>query len=1688
MRMKSFVFSLAAFGLCFAATDKVIAEKSRSSSWPESQPSQSGKFEDWMAASAPVIEPLIPIEGVAKSVAEDEALRKVLFEGRSEDIPSRLQSYVASYPQSRWRPAIELNLGQYRYRKGFFTRAIEHFKNGYALARDVEGPNASLLAGSSAAQLSQMYARLGRMEDLEPLLKAAETLEVGGSAGQILEGSRSALHIMQTQPGMAFKCGPLALARVREQAKMPQAFHPLIVEAQSPWRGFALAEVSQLASRMGMNMVAVKAPPDLTEIPVPSVVHWKQNHYAAIVSRTGINRYLVRDLTFGLDAEMELEALKEEASGYFLIDGKSIPKGWTEVQADDAWRVYGRGYITAEEPNSTGPGDPQCPPSGTCPPRGMASYSFHAMMVSLRIVDTPVGYAPPVGPDVSFSVHYSQKETVQPTTMNFGNIGKQWGHNWSAWIEMPNSTTANVVPRGGGAEIYTRASGTAAFVKPNSKSAAQLVVTGSNVFERLLSDGSKEVYSTAQSLGGGSYRVFLTEIHDPAGNMVSLTYDGSYRLITITDAIGQETTFSYANGTYPYRVTKVEDPFGREAIFSYNSSGQLESITDAIGIVSSFSYGTGDFVNSLTTPYGTTTFSYSHVGEQKILMATDPLGRPEKLELNYNVGSDTVPSDQLPPSNINVAGTNVSFLRVNSWYRHRNSFYWDRKAYAVDSTNRDLAVTYHWLHTRGGQISPFLESIKKPFESREFFNYPGQDTNPGDDQAVFEPPVAFIGIPSKTAKVVNVVTGTQQVALSQRESNSLGKPTKIVDPIGRETVLTYAGNNIDLVEVKQKNAGGTYDILFTGTYNAAHRPLIVTGADGGTTTYTWNDEGQLESVTNELSETTEYVYDEDGRLEFINPPLSGTSDQIAITYDSASRVKTRTQWGYTLTYDYDDLDRVVKLTYPDSTTEEVVYEALHPRWIKDRINRWTRKDYNAAQEVVGILDPAAQYTAYEWCNCGDMKLLVDAQGNATRWTHNAAGQKTSKIYADGRTDTYSYNPYSGWLQTVTDAASQQVTTEYALDGRPVATRYLNEAISTPDVTLTWDPKYPRVTAMVDGTGTTSYTYRSPGTSGAGRAYTIDGPLGNDTITLSYDDLGRVTSRTIDGTGESVAFDTLGRVATVTNPLDTFTVAYSGTTGLPLTVSGSKGMSVTNSYYGATGDYRPETTTYAWSGTQVLAEFGYQYDAIGRITRWDHQVGSGDPRRVVPDYDPVSRLVGAVTTNPDTSAQITTEASRFDRVGNRLRSQSGSVVKAATFNNLNQLQSLTAGGEALLRGSLNEPGTVIVGSGSTHTDGDNQFRLSVPVTTGTNQLTVISKDINGNTSTNTATFTVTNSGTQAFTYDLNGNTTADGAKTYSWDGANRLVRITYSSTNNYTEFSYDGAGRRVRIQEVESGTVSSDKRFVWDELSIAELRAANGTTVQKRFYGGGFQVSGTSGAAEYFYVRDHLGSVRAVIDENGAERGRWNFELWGSRGSNQAVSSPVEVDFGYTGHYVHERSGMVAAPFRFYDPAVARWISRDPIAESGGLNLYGYVANNPINMVDPTGELAWFLAIPAYYWLAAGGTAAVGTSLWLNTPQGKQAGQDLSRGVANAISSAVDEVSDAIAKPIEKEKAQAASGGKSCEEEWAEALAECMKRRCDPDYFGVTGGYFNLMDCAKGLVSERCGGNLVDYGPGKRKKK
>ena len=103
--------------------------------------------------------------------------------------------------------------------------------------------------------------------------------------------------------------------------------------------------------------------------------------------------------------------------------------------------------------------------------------------------------------------------------------------------------------------------------------------------------------------------------------------------------------------------------------------------------------------------------------------------------------------------------------------------------------------------------------------------------------------------------------------------------------------------------------------------------------------------------------------------------------------------------------------------------------------------------------------------------------------------------------------------------------------------------------------------------------------------------------------------------------------------------------------------------------------------------------------------------------------------------------------------------------------------------------------------------------------------------------------------------------------------------------------------------------------------------AEGTTILKRYYPKGEQRIGDADAGLYTYRTDHLGSIREVVDSTGTLTARYDYDAWGVL---ETVSGSFNLDFGYTGHFIHHPSGLHLAPFRAYDPTLGRWIGREHI--------------------------------------------------------------------------------------------------------------------------------------------------------------
>ncbi len=217
--------------------------------------------------------------------------------------------------------------------------------------------------------------------------------------------------------------------------------------------------------------------------------------------------------------------------------------------------------------------------------------------------------------------------------------------------------------------------------------------------------------------------------------------------------------------------------------------------------------------------------------------------------------------------------------------------------------------------------------------------------------------------------------------------------------------------------------------------------------------------------------------------------------------------------------------------------------------------------------------------------------------------------------------------------------------------------------------------------------------------------------------------------------------------------------------------------------------------------------------------------------------------------------------------------------------------------------------------------------------------------------------------KTLSFDLNGNLiqlTANGSPltSYSWDAAHRCVAINEVGGTYRTEFVYDGNWRRVKIIEKDNGVIISERRFIWDGFEMAEERDANDQVV-KRFFSQGFQIVSGPNVGIYFYTKDHLGSIREVVDANGNVVNRYDYLPFGQR---TKVSGTLDSDFGYTGHFTYQPSWMVEehvlSPFRIYRPDLGRWTQPDFAGMVDGPNDMIYVGNNVINYVDPLGLVNW----------------------------------------------------------------------------------------------------------------------------------
>jgi RHS repeat-associated protein len=767
----------------------------------------------------------------------------------------------------------------------------------------------------------------------------------------------------------------------------------------------------------------------------------------------------------------------------------------------------------------------------------------------------------------------------------------------------------------------------------------------------------------------------------------------------------------------------------------------------------------------------------------------------------------------------------------------------------------------------------------------------------------------------------------------------------------------------------------------TGIYNAYinyrdsyHWDKAIVQSMGGTIDYTkarithwehlYNDFSYttpvpiIESTKNPLENRVWYFYV--GQPNSIMAGPSAQPNQLARVLDDGTTQSfnaTYNAQGNTLSH----TDPASRGTFYDYAANGIDVTQIR-RVVGSQTDVLAKYTYNAQHLPLTFIDAAGQTTAFAYNTRGQIATVKDANNNTTTYQYNTAGYLTSIVNANSVTQhNYTYDAI-GRIASETDSEGYVLSYQYdALNRRTITT--------FPDgtkKTLVWNKL--DLASETNRLGKTiQYAY-----DGARNRTTETDALGNVTR-FGFDPAGRLISQTdanghmttwvrdIEGrvvsktypTGDTYryAYDNAGRLLSRTDPLGQIkTIAYT-VDNQPKSYSYTNAVNATPA---VTITYDPlyprPTSVQDGTGTTVLQYVPAGTFGAGQIAEQDSP--DGGSAVIKNTYDARghtnSQVLGTVieTLTYDSTGRTTSDQSalgtfQYSYLGQTAQ-VSAEVLQGGTWQSAygygrntqdRQLQSIT------------HPSTTSAPNISYTTGPENQILTRTdaqnlptdPYDTNVNYV------VDGDNQ-------VQSANNVAWIYDANGNVLDDGTNTYQWDAENRLTFITNKSSGHISQFKYDGFSRRTVIIEKANATATPvESHYLWCGGAPCESHTATGQQLALYFHQGEIA---TGSNAPHYYARDSLGSVMQVVDANGALLGGAQYTNYGK----VVLASGAVPTFGYAGMFQHASSLTNFTLNRVYSPTSERWLSRDPIEELGGRNLYAYAQGNPITRRDPSGLL------------------------------------------------------------------------------------------------------------------------------------
>lgn len=656
-------------------------------------------------------------------------------------------------------------------------------------------------------------------------------------------------------------------------------------------------------------------------------------------------------------------------------------------------------------------------------------------------VDTATGLLDFTKTDIAFGGSRGMvaiQRTYRTLSGNPGPFGVGTNHNYGYELDVSNllrgtGTFVTLVTPDGNQFQFTQ-QGVGTFVNSTIPSLLGVVVTNpsSGTYSLRWKNGTVFLFQTSSQ---GALLAFLSSITDPNGNATTLVRGNSSQPVQITqviDPVGRPLNISYDNFN---RILSLTDPIGRTVQYTYNSQGTLATVTDPAGGVTTYAYDSQNRIASITDPRNITYLQNTYDANGRVIQQTAADGGVTTFA--YTLLNPTVSTSP-------VLLTTVTDPRGNATTYHFNT-----QGFLVDITD---ALGEQTIYTRDPGTNQVL-AVTDPLGRTTAFTYDS------------------LGNQTSITRLANTPNAATTSFTYDAVSNQL---TGVTDPLGHTTVSKYdgAGNLLSLTDPLHAQSTFSYDTEgemvkatdalgnVTSFSYANGRLVSVTDSLGRVTSRVTDAVGRVVSVTNPLGQTIQYQYDpRDLRTQVIdaagnqtqfvydgNGNLTALTDArqhtISYTYDSMDRVSGRTDpLNHAESYQYDRNGNMIQFTDRRGIATQYGYDAL------DRRNLATfgtvgsiRYSYDAGGRLTHIADSVNGTIDRSYDGLNNLAGEKSSLG-AVSYTYDLAGRRASMSVSGQPAEQYSYDASDRVISIA--QGSSNIGFNYDVDGQRITVALAN---------------------------------------------------------------------------------------------------------------------------------------------------------------------------------------------------------------------------------------------------------------------------------------------------------------------------------------------------------------------------------------------------------------------------------------------------------------------------------------------------------------------------------------------------------------------------------------------------------------------------------------------------------------------